>query len=268
MKNKYVSPSKILLWLFISVFILSLSGVIFIILNNVNSDRFYDRLCRRAFTEGDTNYDTRSESSLRIASKSGESDAGNSRHNFTVPYINFSELKRVSKDIQGWLTIPGTPVDYPVTQGRDNSFYLHHLPDGTFSYEGTLFTDKSCHKNLSDFNTVIYGHNMRSGSMFGSLDRYKDPAYLKVHPFMFFVTPEKTYRIKIFAGFVTPAGSDVYSLNMRTRKEEWDFINKCIRRSCFDSEINPLNIKKIITLSTCDYSFSGARFVLTGAVTG
>ena len=88
-----------------------------------------------------------------------------------------------------------------MTQAEDNDYYLRHLYDGTYNKAGCLFADYENKKDFSDRNTIIYGHNMRDGSMFASLNEYKEQSYYDSHPQMYLVTPDGGYLCDIFAAF-------------------------------------------------------------------
>ena len=92
--------------------------------------------------------------------------------------VDFEGLQEYNPDIYAWITIPGTAVDYPIVQRpEDNSYYLTHNTDGEESAEGAIFTEDYNSRDFTDPNTVIYGHNMRNGSMFRSLHNYMDRSF-------------------------------------------------------------------------------------------
>ena len=94
-----------------------------------------------------------------------------------LPAVDFESLRESGPDIIGWLNLPDTVINYPVTQTDDNEYYLHHLYDGTYNKVGCLFADYENKADFSDRNTIIYGHNMRDGSMFAVLNEYDEQSY-------------------------------------------------------------------------------------------
>ena len=118
------------------------------------------------------------------------------------PTVDFESLLAQGPDVKAWLELPGTVIQYPVAQGEDNSYYLKHLYDGTANKVGCLFIDYENAEDFSDNNTIIYGHNMRDGSMFSTLVEYKAQAYYDEHPEMYLVTPEGGYVVEVFSAFV------------------------------------------------------------------
>lgn len=125
--------------------------------------------------------------------------------------IDFKKLQKKNKDIIAWIYCEGTPINYPIVQGSNNEVYLHQLTNGSYNENGTLFLDCRCKSDFSDLNSIIYGHNMHSNAMFGSLDRYKHQKYYDNHPDIWMLTPNGNYVIELFAGFVTSDNSISYN---------------------------------------------------------
>ena len=105
--------------------------------------------------------------------------------------MDFETLRASGPDIIGWLTLLNTAINYPVTQTDNNEYYLKHLYDGTYNKAGCLFADYENKADFSDRNTIIYGHNMRDGSMLAVLNEYDEQRYFDEHPQMYLMTPER-----------------------------------------------------------------------------
>lgn len=99
------------------------------------------------------------------------------RHTQMLLQTDLSALQRINSDVIGWILIPGTDVNYPLLHTTDNSTYLHTAWDGSYNQAGSIFMETRTNPDMEDFNTIIYGHNMRNGSMFATLMRYKDAQY-------------------------------------------------------------------------------------------
>ena len=110
-----------------------------------------------------------------------------------------AEEKKLCEGHIGWLQIEGTALDYPLMQGRDNTEFLNKDPFGSFSYSGSVFLDCACSSDLSDSDSIIYGHHMSGGRMFGCLDSFMDEDYLKEHRFGAVRAMDRTYSIELFA---------------------------------------------------------------------
>ena len=184
-----------------------------------------------------------------------------------LPQVDFAALEGVSPDVVGWLHLPDTRLSYPVVQGEDNSYYLDHLFDGTPNASGCLFLDSGC-PGLEGRNSVIYGHHMKNGTMFGELDRYQDQDYYQAHPVLWLLTPEGAVTVEIFSAYVTGAEWDAWQLTFSTQEEYSAWLEGARERSVIDTGVIPADGDRVITLSTCNYTFPGARFVCHGLVRG
>ena len=179
--------------------------------------------------------------------------------------INFEALKNKNKDIIAWLYSEGTPINYPVVQAKDNDYYLRRLIDGTYNQAGTIFADYKNNSNFEDYNTIIYGHNMKNDTMFGTLTNYKDQEYYNEHKEMYLLTENKDFIIELFAGYTTSSESDIYNFP-KTSSTNDKLIKTALSKSTFESEIEVSNEDRIITLSTCSYDYENARYVLLGVL--
>lgn len=162
-----------------------------------------------------------------------------------------------------WIQSNGTPIDYPVMQGTDNSFYLYHLPDGSANGVGSIFMDYQNNQGLLDDNTILYGHHMQNGSMFASIDNYKDQTYFERHPYMTLTTKDKKYKVELFAGYVGK-GTEPLTINFGSKEEYAQFLEKAKEKSTFNSDVEVTIQDHILTMVTCDYDFSDARYILFG----
>lgn len=115
--------------------------------------------------------------------------------------VDFENLqKNENKDIYAWIYIPGTKIDYPILQHpTDNVYYLNHNLDGSSGYPGCIYSEDYNGKDFSDPVTVLYGHNMKNGTMFAGLHLFTDSKYLKEHPYVYIYTPDGMLVYQIFA---------------------------------------------------------------------
>ena len=164
--------------------------------------------------------------------------------------VDFDTLQSVNPDIQAWLYMSGSSIHYPVLQAEDNSTYLYRLADGSSNAHGSLFIDCRNAGDFSDWNTLIYGHNMKDGSMFGGLKKYRKQAYYDVHPEMTLFTPEKTYRMEIFAAVTTDVSAAVYRVPA-AREERDELVQWAQRNSEIECDVSIGTEDRIVTLSTC-----------------
>ncbi len=172
----------------------------------------------------------------------------------------------------GWLTIEGAGIDYPVMfrQG-DNDYYLHHDFEGNEDNNGLLVLDKRCKHDMSGINTLIHGHNMKSGAIFGNLDEYDDPNYFYEHPTIILKNLYEEHHYDIFAvcKSVVYGANNVsfpyYNYITVDNQEQFDkYITNALECSLYDTGTEVAWGDRLITLSTCEYSENNGRLVILG----
>ena len=179
--------------------------------------------------------------------------------------IDFPALQAITPDASAWLYCPGTVIDYPVMLAADYDYYLNHLPDGTCNANGSLFIDYNCAPDFSDELTIIYGHHMKSGRMFGTLAGYKRQTYFEQNPYMYLYTKQDNYRIDLVYGCVIGAGewrerAFMFQENLKS------LLAYAAHNTTFISGAEYTEADKVIVLSTCSYEFDGARYVVIGVL--
>lgn len=177
--------------------------------------------------------------------------------------VDFEGLLQENPDVVGWLYCEDTPINYPVLRGADNDEYLHHMVDGTYNSSGSIFMDYRCSADFSSLNTIIYGHNMKNDTMFGTLHDYSEQSYYDSHPFLWLLTPETNYRIDLIAGYISPADGEIYD-TISDEGQLQSCVSQAMTRSTFLSTAEYSEISSIITLSTCSYEYDEARYILLG----
>ena len=178
--------------------------------------------------------------------------------------VDFARLKGANGDVVGWLYCEDSVINYPVVYGRDNEYYLERNYLGNYDPSGAIFTDMRNEDGFADHNVILYGHHMQDGSMFASLKKWMDQAYYEAHPVMWLLTPEQDYRVEIFAGYLTTADSDTYSVFREGGERLEGYLNWAKRWSAFTSDVETEPDGHYIVLSTCAYSSDDARTALHG----
>lgn len=176
--------------------------------------------------------------------------------------IDFEALRRINPDVVGWIFYEDTVIDYPVVQGEDNKKYLYTIFDGTTGGFGTLFADAATEKPFAQFNTIVYGHHMRNGSMFAPLRKLKDEAYCREHPQLELITPEGKFHLAIWAFLNEPADSDIYIANITDRDERAGYISMAGRLSEYTTDVSVSPDDRLVVLSTCAYEYKNARYMV------
>ena len=144
--------------------------------------------------------------------------------------VDFAALKEINPDIVAWLTIPGTNIDYPIAQHSDNDYYLHHLFTGEWNSSGCLFMDCRNELDFSDRHTIIYGHHMDNGTMFQNLMGYKSQEFYDQHPVGQLITPDGSYTLEFFAGYVASVEDDAGCADKKLDSKEKE-LTKCTQKS-------------------------------------
>lgn len=179
--------------------------------------------------------------------------------------ISFERLTGLNPDAVGWILSENTSINYPIVQGRDNSYYLNRLVNNEVNKLGSIFMDYRNKRDFSDGHTLIYGHNMKDGSMFSDLEQYKDPKYYDDHKAIYLLTRDQIFRVDVFAGYVTtPQEIGQNYINFDTADNREKYINDARRLSTFQAEVELSQEDKIVSLFTCDYATEDSRFVVIG----
>lgn len=180
--------------------------------------------------------------------------------------VDWKALKKVNPDVQGWLYQKGTVINYPVVQGTDNDTYLHTRFDKQWSGGGTLFVDYRMEKDFKGFNSIIYGHHMKDGSMFRSIRGYtKEEGYYDKHKTLELATPHGNYHLVVFSAFITKAtDEDTYKMTY-DEAEKQAYIDRAWERSELPITRDSVDVTKsdrLVTLSTCAYDYEEARYIV------
>lgn len=179
--------------------------------------------------------------------------------------IDFEYLKELNPDIVGWIFMERENINYPVVLGPDNYYYLSRLPDRTPNRLGSIFMEHKNKPDFSDDTTVLFGHNMLDDSMFAPLEYYREQWYYDEHPSLYIFTPEATFRVDVFAGYVVEA-HDIDSLHQKIHsiEEKRNFVANSIARSTFKSNVHIADDDRFVSLYTCNYDYTDSRYVVQG----
>ena len=180
--------------------------------------------------------------------------------------IDFAAAQATNPDVYAWIWIPGTNIDYPILQSEteDDAYYLNHTIEKKEGLPGTIYTEKYNAKDFSNPVTVIYGHNMKNGSMFADLHKFEDKAFFDSNPYIYIYLPNRTLKYHIFSA--TPF-DDRYILGNYVFSSQDDFEKYLDElRSNINGNVNmDINVAQntgILTLSTCIADSPNERFLV------
>ncbi len=178
--------------------------------------------------------------------------------------VDWEALRAVNSDIIGWIYVDAQPsVSYPVCRGTDNDYYLHRTFRREELFAGAIFMDYLNSPDFSDPNTIIYGHNMKNGSMFGLLKYLRQQETYDEAPYFWILTPEGNYRYHIYAAMSTPVDSEVYTLFGGRGEEFLAWEKRMQAASDVKNNVELAENDFTVTLSTCT-SDSSRRCVVLG----
>lgn len=181
----------------------------------------------------------------------------------------FAALRDKNSDFIGWISIDGTNLDFPVMYAPTNKdFYLRHDFNKEYSIYGVPYLDEktTLGANAESDNLIIYGHNMKTGTIFGCLTGYKKADYYQQHPYIEFDTVYGDAQYEVFAAFAIDVVNDtsfVYNQYVDMDEESYNaYVEEVCHRSDVDTGIRPAYGEQLLTLSTCEYSTDNGRFVV------
>lgn len=180
---------------------------------------------------------------------------------------SFEELMAINLDVCAWVTLDNTRIDYPVLQGSTNLTYINRDVYGKFALAGSIFLDTRNARDFSDAYSLLYGHHMENGGMFGDLDLYKDQIFFEENTTGKLILPDKTYNLEIFACLMADAGesaifdpeqhkSDISAVLTYARDNGIH-----VRGEVIDT-IEQMSEPKILAMSTCSTEFTDARTIV------
>lgn len=184
--------------------------------------------------------------------------------------IDFRGLKEINEDIVGWIYIPDTQINYPVLQhDSDNVYYLHHSFQGEENVLGSIYIYSGFSADFTDSHTVLFGHNMASGQMFGGLSDYSERAFLEEHREVYLYLPDRSLQCTVYSAHscsvYDPAYRDDYEYGTKPYEQ---FIRHTKEAALWESDLTPSGDDTVITLSTCtDEGDASRRFVVHCMVT-
>lgn len=183
--------------------------------------------------------------------------------NYEIKDIDFAAWKAKNEEVIGYIEFEElSVVSYPVLFRDGSDFYLKHDISGASDIYGEIYVEGAIKYGHSKTNTIIYGHNMRNGTMFGSLRKYKEASYYPGHEFFWYYTPNGKYRYQIFSVYETLYTSDTFTWYEKPSPEYTAYLQKMKSQSKYETGVTPSDTDEIITLCTCTSAGGSYRLVL------
>ncbi len=184
--------------------------------------------------------------------------------------VNFKKLQSINKEIVGWIRFDNPDkISYPIVQGEDNDKYLNKTVEGKKNSAGSIFMDANNAADFSDKNTFIYGHNMKNGSMFGQLRKYKSFEFYKENPYFYIYTPDgKEVKYEVYAVCIVEDTSESYNKFYRDNDEYRKYLQYIKSISRYDTGVKVTAQTQLISLSTCTNESETQRLLVHGVKVG
>lgn len=168
-----------------------------------------------------------------------------------VDRIDLASLKELNEEAVGWIEIPGTEISYPLVHTSDNTYYLTHTFKRQENKSGSIFIETSNAADFADLHTIIYGHNMKDGSMFAGLKNYEKKNYYEAHPYVYVDLEDGTHCYQIFSCHQADITDISYTIGYAADDTYASFLDSLKTSSLYDTGVSVSTEDSVITLSTC-----------------
>ena len=186
--------------------------------------------------------------------------------------IDWDDLHSQNEDIYAWICIPDTKIDYPILQHpTELDYYLNYNIDGSKGYPGCIYSQFVNSKDFTDFNTVLYGHNMKNGTMFAGLHKFEDSKYFENHPYIYVYTEDKVYVYRIFASYTFSSIHLIMGFDLSDENVRQIYLDNILSleglTDNIDDSIEVDTDSRLITLTTCIANQPDKRYNVAGVLT-
>lgn len=184
-----------------------------------------------------------------------------------IPFtVDWEYLASVNSDIVGWLYCPDTVINYPVVQSEDHEYYLNHGFEGQTNSSGTLFADRDSVAGITQSHLIIYGHNMKDNSMFGTLKNYTDRDYYEDHPIFYYLTPDGCYRVELICAMTVESVLSNFPTYFSSTGDYQSYLNRITSGAYWVNSAAVTTDYQLMTFSTCTYgsAYDDARLLVHG----
>lgn len=199
----------------------------------------------------------------------GANDDFVTESNGLISDVDLDKLIEINDDVRGWIYIKGMDISYPIVQGKTNKTYLFKNYEKNYLVAGSIFMDSANTGDFDDSHTIIYGHNMHNGSMFGQLDKFMEEAFRDEHPYVYVMLPNGLWnKYEIFSSYIANLDDGTFKVFRENEGEYKKYVELADTKNLYKNTSMPTG-QKILTLSTCtEDSNDYKRYVLQAAFVG
>jgi sortase B len=186
-----------------------------------------------------------------------------------ISRVDLNKLIEANGDVKGWIYIENTDISYPILQGEDNQYYLYRTYAKEYLGAGSIFLDYASNADFTDKHTIVYGHNMHNGSMFGTLDKFMKSDYMEEHKYVYVMLPSGVWnKYEIFGTYIADLDDGTFTIFSGGDENYAEYINLVNSKNMYSGTLEPAG-ENILTLSTCtEDSNDYKRYVIQAALVG
>lgn len=177
---------------------------------------------------------------------------------------SFEELRAINPEVFGWLTVYGTNIDYPLVQAGDNDKYIYTDAKGNYAAFGSIFLDYRNNRDLSDFNSIIYGHHMDKKVMFGEIADFREESFFNSHRYGGIYCNGKSYGLEFFAFLEVDTSGTIYKPGIKDSEKAEEWLDNLMQKSIYIRDYDVGLDDHIVLLSTCTSDITNGRHILAG----
>jgi sortase B len=244
----------------IALLIFSIWKLASIFLGYQSGDKEYDDLRQYVLEDPVSPDELDPETLAEIENDEGDNES-DTQTGLTMTRIDLTGLQAINEEAIGWIEIPGTSINYPMLHTTDDAYYLTHTFNKTENKSGAIFIETLNQPDFSDLHTIVYGHNMKNGSMFAGLKNYQAQSYYNAHPYIYVDLGDASHCYQIFSAHEAELDDISYTIGYAADDKYADFLNSIKSSSLYDTGVDVDVNDSVITLSTCTKSGT-KRFVV------
>ena len=218
------------------------------------------------YHKGDKEYQSILDDVISVEEVEQTADAEEDNGERVVFQVDFGKLQSINKEVVGWIRFDNpSKISYPIVQAEDNDKYLTQTVEGKKNSSGSIFMDANNTANFSDRNTFIYGHNMKNGSMFGQLRKYKNYDFYKENPYFYIYTPDgKETKYQVYAVCIVEDTSESYHKFYDNDDAYLKYLQYIKSIARYDTGVEVTAQTQLVSLSTCTNVTETQRLLVHG----